>query len=162
LEPHRQEALPPAPPPGALPLHPAKGLRPSRHPFRDLSCTHCTALRACCVAKALPVASGDVRIARLPTPVLISEFHESGDFMRTIFLDANAYATPRDLHLALKMLLHLPDYYGCNADALYDCLSERDDQFGVWVYSPGQGETAQALQRCLPVFEDLGCNVKTL
>ena len=36
----------------------------------------------------------------------------------TIFIDANRYATAKELHLALKMLLNLPDYYGCNADAL--------------------------------------------
>ena len=42
----------------------------------------------------------------------------------TIFVDGRQYASARDMHLALKMLLNLPEHYGCNADALYDCLTE--------------------------------------
>ena len=45
----------------------------------------------------------------------------------TIFIDADRYASARALHLALKMLLDLPEHYGCNADALYDCLTEMSE-----------------------------------
>ena len=45
--------------------------------------------------------------------------------MKTIMLDGSLYATGKDLHQALKQMLSLPDYYGMNADALNDCLSER-------------------------------------
>ena len=38
--------------------------------------------------------------------------------MQTIMLDGSLYPTARDLHLALKQMLSLPDYYGMNADAL--------------------------------------------
>ena len=31
----------------------------------------------------------------------------------TIFIDADRYPTARALHLALKMLLNLPEHYGC-------------------------------------------------
>ncbi len=45
--------------------------------------------------------------------------------MQTIMIDGSLYSSSRELHLALKRLLSLPDYYGLNADALNDCLSER-------------------------------------
>ena len=49
----------------------------------------------------------------------------------TIFIDADKYASAKELHLALKMLLDLPEYYGCNADALNDCLQERRETSSV-------------------------------
>ena len=82
--------------------------------------------------------------------------------MTTLFLDGRAYATPHAYHLALKRLLHLPDYYGCTADALYDCLAGRSTPVNVWVYHPGEGETAIALRRTLRVFEDLDGQVRCL
>ena len=42
----------------------------------------------------------------------------------TLFLDGDLYATAEDLHRALQRMLSLPDYYGMNGDALYDCLGE--------------------------------------
>lgn len=77
----------------------------------------------------------------------------------TIFVDADRYATARDLHLALKMMLGLPAYYGCNADALYDCLSERREQVNLVVLSEGEGETAEALRKVQRVIEDCGGDV---
>ena len=44
--------------------------------------------------------------------------------MHTVYLFGSDYASPLALHQALKRLLDLPDYYGCNADALNDCLAE--------------------------------------
>ena len=80
----------------------------------------------------------------------------------TLFLDANLYATPRDLHLALKRLLKLPDYYGMNADALHDCLSERRDPVHLWIASAGEGEVARSLAAVCAVAEDLGGTVKEI
>lgn len=81
----------------------------------------------------------------------------------TIFIDANCYATAKELHLALKMLLNLPDYYGCNADALHDCLSERVGKpVNLCILSAGEGETAAALQKVVRVIEDLGGDTKIL
>ena len=74
----------------------------------------------------------------------------------TIFIDADRYASARALHLALKMLLELPEHYGCNADALYDCLSERTAPVNLVVQSEGEGETADALRKVRRVFEDCG------
>ena len=80
---------------------------------------------------------------------------------QTIFVDAARYASARELHLALKMMLDLPEYYGCNADALYDCLSERKGcRVNLCILSEGEGETADALRKCIQVIEDLDGNVK--
>ena len=81
----------------------------------------------------------------------------------TIFIDAARYQTARELHLALKMLLDLPEHYGCNADALYDCLSERKDfKVNLCILSQGAGEAAEALTKCIRVVEDLDGDVKYL
>ena len=79
----------------------------------------------------------------------------------TIFIDGRQYASAKELHLALKMLLSLPEYYGCNADALYDCLSERVDKpVNLVLLSQGEGETAEALRKVVLVIEELGGDTK--
>ena len=81
----------------------------------------------------------------------------------TIFVDADRYASAKELHVALKMMLELPDYYGCNADALYDCLSERVGKpVNLVILSPGEGEVAEALRKVVHVIEDLGGDTKIL
>ena len=82
--------------------------------------------------------------------------------MQTIMIDGTRYKSPRDLHLALKSMLSLPDYYGMNADALNDCLSERSEKVNLWIADPGSGETADALQIIRAVVEDNGGEVKEL
>ena len=82
--------------------------------------------------------------------------------MQTIVIDGSRYESPRDLHLALKRMLSLPDYYGMNADALNDCLSERSEKVNLWIADPGSGETADALQIIRAVVEDNGGEVKEL
>ena len=79
----------------------------------------------------------------------------------TIFIDADRYPSAKALHLALKMMLDLPEHYGCNADALYDCLSERVGKpVNLTILSPGEGETADALRKVVHVIEDLGGDTK--
>ena len=78
----------------------------------------------------------------------------------TIFIDGRQYASAKELHLALKMLLSLPEHYGCNADALYDCLSERVDPVSLVVTNDGEGEVAAALAKVRRVFTDCGGEVK--
>jgi len=81
----------------------------------------------------------------------------------TIFIDAAQYDSPRELHQALKMMLDLPDYYGCNADALYDCLSERTGEpVSLCILTPGEGDVADALRKVVHVIEDLGGDTKLL
>ncbi|WP_313413350.1 barstar family protein [Sedimentibacter sp.] len=42
--------------------------------------------------------------------------------MKYITLDFSGIKTMYDLHTYLKKAFHLPDYYGYNLDALWDCL----------------------------------------
>lgn len=44
--------------------------------------------------------------------------------MHKIVLDPAAMPDRAALHLYLKEMLSLPDYYGENLDALYDCLTD--------------------------------------
>ena len=82
--------------------------------------------------------------------------------MQTLFIDASRYPTPRELHAALKLMLSLPDYYGMNADALHDCLSEHRDPVHLRLFSRGDGETACALRAVCTVVEDLGGTVREI
>lgn len=43
-----------------------------------------------------------------------------------IILDGNHMKTKTQAHEYLKTMLCLPDYYGNNLDALFDCLTEMD------------------------------------
>lgn len=77
----------------------------------------------------------------------------------TIFVDGSQYASAKELHLALKMLLELPEHYGCNADALHDCLSERRTPVNLVVMNDGDGEVADAMAKVKRVFADCGANL---
>ena len=82
--------------------------------------------------------------------------------MQTIMLDGSMYDSARELHLALKKMLYLPDYYGMNADALNDCLSERSFPVNLWIMSRGSGEVSDAVSMIRAVVEDNGGMVKEL
>ena len=82
--------------------------------------------------------------------------------MHTIFISGDDYAAARDLHAALKRLLQLPDYYGHNADALYDCLSTRRETVNLTVISLGNSDVEAALRKCAAVISDLGGQVTGL
>lgn len=43
--------------------------------------------------------------------------------MKKVQLDGAACRSQEELHYQLKTVLHLPDYYGKNLDALWDCLT---------------------------------------
>lgn len=79
--------------------------------------------------------------------------------MRTLFIDADLYSSPRELHSALKMMLSLPDYYGMNADALNDCISEIPDTVNAVIVSHGEGAVAGTLDLVCRVISDNGGSV---
>ena len=82
--------------------------------------------------------------------------------MQTIMIDGSRYTTPREMHLALKRMLSLPEYYGLNADALNDCLGERTEPVNLWVLNPGSGDVAAAIAIAARVIRDHGDEVKEL
>ena len=82
--------------------------------------------------------------------------------MTTLLLDASRYSSPRELHTALKSLLGLPEYYGMNADALHDCLSEQREPVSLWIASRGEGDVARAVSAVCAVVQDLGGAVKEI
>lgn len=82
--------------------------------------------------------------------------------MQTIMIDGSMYTTPKDLHLALKKLLCLPDYYGLNADALNDCLGERTAPVNLWILNHGTADVASALSAVVAVIRDNGGSIKEL
>ncbi len=82
--------------------------------------------------------------------------------MQTIMISGSDYASSRELHLALKMMLNLPSWYGLNADALNDCLGERDKPITLWIADPGEGDTARALELVSRVISDNGGKVVNL
>lgn len=81
--------------------------------------------------------------------------------METI-LDFSNIKDKTELHAYLKRELQLPDYYGNNLDALYDCLSEQGSNLCITVdhfavLKQTLGDYADVL---LQVFEDSGVRLK--
>lgn len=73
-------------------------------------------------------------------------------------LDFKEIQNTMQLHEYLKEKLGLPDYYGNNLDALYDCLTEKKENYTVTVSHIDElkkklGEYADAL---LHVLRDAG------
>ena len=59
----------------------------------------------------------------------------------TALIDGAAIATRDELHDALKRQLALPDWYGRNLDALYDCLTDLHEDTDIrLVHADGLSE----------------------
>ena len=82
--------------------------------------------------------------------------------MTTICLFGSDYASGRELHAALKALLDLPDWYGMNADALNDCLSEYPVCPSLWIRRGGPEDVQSVLDLIARVFRDNDAEVKEL
>ncbi len=50
-------------------------------------------------------------------------------------LDGNQMKDSAQAHAYLKKMLELPEYYGMNADALFDCLTEESREVLIWLNS---------------------------
>ena len=55
--------------------------------------------------------------------------------MREIIIDGSAIFTSPDLHEALIGALNLPSNYGKNLDALYDCLTEIEEDIHLQLHN---------------------------
>ena len=78
--------------------------------------------------------------------------------MEFIIIDGRRMTSIEAAHAYLAKTLRLPDYYGCNLDALHDCLT--DLSRSVWIVlingdfmDEALGEYAVKLRR---VFTDVG------
>ena len=74
--------------------------------------------------------------------------------MRIAVLDGDAISTREELHAALARELALPDWYGGNLDALYDCLTDLGEETVLRVVhrealEENLGPTARGLMRVL-------------
>lgn len=70
----------------------------------------------------------------------------------TVILDARKLDEKQAAHEYLKEMFGFPDYYGCNLDALYDCLTDLDE---LDVHILHAGEANQYYPKVLSVFEDI-------
>lgn len=82
--------------------------------------------------------------------------------MQTIMIDGSRYKSVQDLYLALQKMLTLPGYFGMNADALNDCLSERVKPVNLWILDHGNEDVSAAITLISRVFSDNGGTVKEL
>lgn len=56
--------------------------------------------------------------------------------MRKVILDFASTSTREEVQDYLAMKLDFPDYYGKNLDALYDCLTEIDEDTCIGIFEP--------------------------
>ena len=77
--------------------------------------------------------------------------------MRKVILDFKPIKTREDVHKYLAMMLDLPDYYGENLDALYDCLTEMSEDTVVGFFEaedPASSPVSSYLGRVKLVMRD--------
>ena len=53
--------------------------------------------------------------------------------MKIAFIDGRKIKSKEDLHQTMKVQLELPEYYGANLDALYDCLTTTVESIEIYV-----------------------------
>ncbi len=78
--------------------------------------------------------------------------------MKTIALELSGVRTLWALHERLKETFDLPDYYGRNMDALWDCLHcafEEDTTIELRNLSALPGELREAAETLLALFREL-------
>ena len=78
----------------------------------------------------------------------------------TLTIDGRQFPDGQAVHRMLKTLLQLPAYYGGNADALWDVLSERNEPVNLQLLSMGGEETAATLRKVARVVKALGGQVE--
>lgn len=67
--------------------------------------------------------------------------------MRVIYLNAKKLSDCKNAHQYLAEQLEFPDYYGCNLDALYDCLTELSECQIVFENEESAGRYYQTIRK---------------
>ena len=75
-----------------------------------------------------------------------------------VILDGNYMSAKDEMHRYLKEKFQLPDYYGRNLDALYDCLSEEE---GLTVEVIHYDPSDKIMKSAVCVMKDAGVDVIT-
>ena len=78
-----------------------------------------------------------------------------------VILDARKLGEKEQAHQYLKTVFSFPDYYGCNLDALNDCLGERRERELIVIQDAGAfvQECGPYGLKLLQVFFDNGLQV---
>lgn len=76
--------------------------------------------------------------------------------MRTIKLEADRLNDRSTVHEYLKKLFELPEYYGKNLDALYDCLSEYSEKLEVVICGTVDSGYPEKILGVLRELDELG------
>lgn len=76
--------------------------------------------------------------------------------MNKVIIRMDKFNSIKEFHLWLKDECTFPEYYGCNLDALYDCLTENNN-FEFEVYPSLQYENYQ--KKLVDTMVDAGCKV---
>lgn len=79
--------------------------------------------------------------------------------MNKIVINLDAFDNIKEFHLWLKYECDFPDYYGCNLDALYDCLSEYP-VFEFEIVDSDKYENYQS--KLIDTIQDAGCSVSVV
>ena len=76
--------------------------------------------------------------------------------MKIAFIDGGKIKSKEDLHQTLKVQLELPEYYGGNLDALYDCLSTTVEPVEIYIEEEEKlkGSLEDYYARFLKMLED--------
>ncbi|KMZ55581.1 barstar family protein [Dorea sp. D27] len=77
--------------------------------------------------------------------------------MKEVTLDAGRLCQKEEAHAYLKERLGLPDYYGANLDALYDCLTELD---GLRVIIYNRTDIGCYVSKIIEVMQDADVEVE--
>ncbi len=71
-----------------------------------------------------------------------------------LFIDGNKLTSPETAHPYLKEKLGFPDYYGCNLDALHECLTDICEETCFLIGPVSRFDMTPYYGRVLEVFKD--------
>lgn len=77
--------------------------------------------------------------------------------MKKIILDAKKMTSKNTTHKYLKDVLDLPEYYGENLDALWDCLTEISEDISITIENADvlEENLGEYALQIISLFEDL-------